>query len=65
MNSKKWLIFFGTLLSLVLLVVVLSGLDWEAFFTALKTVRIPQILLAGGIMIIIIALRSLRWTLVA
>jgi len=65
MNSKKIFIIFGTLLSVVLLVVVLSGLDWEAFLTALKTVRIPQILLAGGIMIIIIALRSLRWTLVA
>jgi len=65
MNSKKIFIIFGTLLSFVLLVVVFSYLDWEAFFTALKTVRIPQLLLAGGIIIIIIALRSLRWTLVA
>ncbi len=65
MNSKKLLILFGTLLSLVLLVVVFSALDWEAFFTALKTVHIPRILLAGGIIITIVALRSLRWTLVA
>jgi hypothetical protein len=65
MNSKKLLIIFGTLLSFMLLIVVLSYLDWQAFFTALKTVRVPQILLAGSIIIIIIALRSLRWNLVA
>lgn len=65
MNSKQLLIIFGTLLSFILLVIVFSHLDWQAFFTALKTVRLPQILLAGGIIIIIIILRSLRWTLVA
>jgi glycosyltransferase 2 family protein len=65
MNSKKLFIIFGTLLSLVLLIVVFSRLDWQAFFTALKTVQIPQILLSGCLIIIIIVLRSLRWTLVA
>lgn len=65
MNSKKLLIICCTLLSLVLLVVVFSALDWEVFFTALKTVHIPRILLAGGIMIMTIVLRSVRWTLVA
>ncbi|MEN8216741.1 MAG: lysylphosphatidylglycerol synthase transmembrane domain-containing protein [Pseudomonadota bacterium] len=65
MNSKNFLIIFGTLLSLVLLLIVFSRLDWSAFLTAFKNIRLPQVLLAGGIIMIIIALRSLRWTLVA
>lgn len=65
MNSKTLFIIFGTLLSLVLLVIVFHDLNWQAFFTALKTIHIPQVLLAGCMVMIIIALRSLRWTLVA
>ncbi|MCK5523897.1 MAG: flippase-like domain-containing protein [Thiomargarita sp.] len=64
MMKKKFLIVFGSLLSLILLVVVFYALDWHAFFTALKTIRIPELLLAGGVVIIVIALRSLRWNLV-
>jgi len=64
MNSKKILIF-GTLVSLVLLVIVFLRLDWSAFFSALKSIRLTPILLAGGIIMLIIILRSLRWTLVA
>ncbi|RKZ42231.1 MAG: hypothetical protein DRQ49_02660 [Gammaproteobacteria bacterium] len=64
MTSKKFLIIFGTLLSFVLLFIVFSTLDWQAFLTALKTIRLTKVLLAGGIIIIVIALRSLRWTLV-
>jgi hypothetical protein len=65
MNSKHFFIIFGTSLSLVLLIIVLSRLNWQDFFTALSGIRLPQILLGGGIIMLIIALRSLRWTLVA
>jgi uncharacterized protein (TIRG00374 family) len=65
MNSKKFVVVFGSLLSLILLVIVFSMLDWQAFFTALKTVQLSKVFLAGGIISFVIALRSLRWTLVA
>jgi uncharacterized protein (TIRG00374 family) len=65
MKSKNLLIFFGTLLSVVLLVIVFSRLDWSAFFSAIKSIRLSDVLLAGGFIMFIIALRSLRWTLVA
>lgn len=65
MNSKNFLILFGTLLSVVLLVIVFSRLDWSAFFSAIKSIRLSDVLLAGGFIMFIIALRSLRWTLVA
>jgi len=65
MNSKKLVIIFGTLLSIVLLIVVFSRLDWQAFLTAISTIRLPQVLLAAGLIVILIALRSLRWNLVA
>ncbi|KHD08542.1 hypothetical protein PN36_05615 [Candidatus Thiomargarita nelsonii] len=64
MNSKKILIF-GTLVSFVLLVIVFSRLEWSAFLSALKSIRLAPILLAGSIIMLIIILRSLRWTLVA
>ncbi|MCK5661937.1 MAG: flippase-like domain-containing protein [Thiotrichaceae bacterium] len=63
--KNKLLIIFGLLLSAILLVIVLSRLDWQAFWTAIKTIDIPTILLAGSIIILIIILRSLRWNLVS
>jgi uncharacterized protein (TIRG00374 family) len=65
MKSKNFFIVFGTLLSIVLLVIVFSRLDWSSFFTALKTIRIPELLIAAIVIMLNIALRSLRWTLVA
>jgi hypothetical protein len=65
MTLKNFFIIFGTLLSVVLLIIVFADLDWQAFFTALKTVRLPELLLAGAVIIVNIALRSLRWNLVA
>ena len=65
MKSKRFLIILGTLISLILLVIVFSHLDWQAFFNTLKTIRPLEILFAGLIIVVIISLRSLRWTLVA
>jgi uncharacterized protein (TIRG00374 family) len=65
MKSKKFIIIFGTLLSIILLIVVFSRLDWQAFFAAFFSLRLLPVLLAAGVIIMIIALRSLRWNLVA
>jgi glycosyltransferase 2 family protein len=65
MNSKNFIIIFGLLLSAVLLIYVFSRLDWVAFFTAIKTISLPEVLLAVLIVMTNIALRSLRWNLVA
>lgn len=59
------MVVFGTVLSIVLLIIVFSRLDWTAFLEALKTIRLSDILLAGIIVMSNIALRALRWTLVA
>ncbi|MCK5716540.1 MAG: flippase-like domain-containing protein [Thiomargarita sp.] len=63
--KHKFFIIFGLGLSITLLAILLSRLDWHVFFTALKTIQIMPILLAASLIIMIIALRSLRWTLVA
>lgn len=65
MNSKRWLIISGTLISLILLLIVLTRLDWPSFFTALTSIQWPPILFAALLMIVAIALRALRWNLVA
>jgi len=65
MNKKNFLIVFGTLFSIVLLVIVFSKLDWQAFFTAIKTINITKVFLAGLVVMMVIVLRSLRWNLVA
>lgn len=65
MKTKKILIILGTLLSIVLLIVVFSRLDWQTFFKTFQTIYLPQLLLAAMIVMVNIALRSLRWNLVA
>jgi uncharacterized protein (TIRG00374 family) len=65
MKTKQILIILGTLLSIALLIMVLSRLDWQTFFKTFKTIYLPPLLLAAMIVMINIALRSLRWNLVA
>ena len=65
MKSKRFLIILGTLISLILLIIVFSHLDWQAFFNSLKTIRPLEIVVAGLTILLIVALRALRWTLVA
>ncbi|MDM8568627.1 lysylphosphatidylglycerol synthase transmembrane domain-containing protein [Thiotrichales bacterium HSG1] len=65
MNKKNLLIIFGTVISVVLLVIVFSQLDWQAFFNAIKTIDISKIFIAGIVVMLVIVLRSLRWNLVA
>ena len=65
MTKKKFFIVFGSLLSLILLIYILNGLDWQAFFQAIRTISLPEVFLGGVIIMINIAIRSLRWNLVA
>ncbi len=65
MTKKNFFIVFGSLLSLILLIYILNGLDWQAFFQALKTISLAEVFLGGVIIMINIAIRSLRWNLVA
>ncbi|MFK5971437.1 MAG: lysylphosphatidylglycerol synthase transmembrane domain-containing protein [Candidatus Marithrix sp.] len=65
MNKKNLLIIFGAIFSIVLLVIVFSKLDWQAFFTAIKTINLVKVFIAGLVVMLVIALRSLRWNLVA
>jgi hypothetical protein len=65
MKTKKILIILGTLLSIILLIMVFSRLDWQTFFKTFKTIYLPPLLLAAMIVMVNIALRSLRWNLVA
>jgi uncharacterized protein (TIRG00374 family) len=65
MKTKQILIILGTLLSIALLIMVLYRLDWQTFFKTFKTIYLPPLLLAAMIVMINIALRSLRWNLVA
>lgn len=64
MSFKKIVIISGTVLSIVLLVIVLIRLDWQTFFTTLKTIRFFQVLLAVVAVMTMICLRSLRWNLI-
>lgn len=65
MTKKNFFIVFGSLLSLILLIYILNGLDWQAFFQAIKTISLAEVFLGGAIIMINIAIRSLRWNLVA
>lgn len=65
MNYKRFSIIFGTLLSIFLLIIVFSNLDWKTFFTTLATIELSRIAVITILILIIISLRSLRWTLVA
>ena len=65
MKTKKILIILGTLLSIVLLIMIFPSIDWQTFFKTFKTIYLPPLLLAAMIVMVNIALRSLRWNLVA
>lgn len=65
MRSKRWLIILGTVLSIVLLVIVFARLDWQAFLTALTRIQLTELILAAAIVALNVALRALRWNLVA
>jgi len=65
MNSKRWFVIFGTLLSITLLVLVFANLDWQTFFVTLTTIELSRVLIATILILIIVSLRSLRWNLVA
>ena len=68
MNSKSKLHYLGLigfLISIILLVIVFSQLDWQTFLLSLRSIQ-PFWIIAGSVMFIIgVALRSLRWNVIA
>lgn len=65
MTWKRWWVWIGTGLSLVLVVVLLWRLDWMAFWKTLQTLRPGWAPGAAACMVIGIAVRALRWNLLA
>ncbi len=64
-TKTRWLIIFGTTLSIVLLTIVLIRLDWHAFLTALQTVKFWPILLVTFLIPVSVVFRAFRWNVVA
>ena len=65
MKTKQILIILGILLSIASLLMLFPHVDWQKFFKEFKNIYLPPLLLAAMIVMINIALRSLRWNLVA
>ncbi|EIJ42883.1 hypothetical protein BegalDRAFT_2017 [Beggiatoa alba B18LD] len=64
MNRKRIVIIAGTLFSLILLVVVLWRLDWQAFVNALTQLSYAHVVVAMLGILGVVALRALRWLLI-
>jgi uncharacterized protein (TIRG00374 family) len=68
LTSKSTLRFIGLLgfiISIILLFIVFYQLDWNTFFINLKNIQ-PFWILAGGLLFILgVAVRSLRWNVIA
>lgn len=63
-RKKYWMVLSGSLLSLLLLVVVFSRLDWNAFQASFSQLHLP--ILGGSALLILlsVAVRGLRWHLI-
>ncbi|MCP4700346.1 MAG: flippase-like domain-containing protein [Gammaproteobacteria bacterium] len=62
---KYFLVIFGTLFSIILLAIIATRLDWNAFFLALKNINVWELLPAAFAIALSIVLRSLRWNLIS
>jgi len=65
MRIKQGMIAIGTLISLILLIVVFSQLDWAAFRVALSQLYWPLLLFTLLVVAVDVFLRALRWNLTA
>lgn len=65
MVSKRGLIFVGTVFSIALFVIILVRLNWQVFLSTLQVLNILELLFAGFILSFNIALRAVRWNLIA
>ena len=65
MNRSRWTILGGITISLASLIWIVSLLDWEEFFSALLKVQPWGVMAVGGLTIISISLRTLRWNLIS
>ena len=63
--SKRGLIWLGTAFSIILFVIVLARLNWHTFFSTLRVLSLPTLFFTGLILSFNIALRAVRWNLIA
>jgi len=65
MNKKmKQGLILGSLLSISLLIYVLAQLNWASFLASWQTLQFSWLLLAALLVLLVLALRALRWLLV-
>ncbi len=65
MNKRRWLIVLAYLVSGVLLAAVFARLDWDSFWAALAATQASWLVVAVGISVVDMMLRSLRWNIIA
>ena len=65
MARRYWLSILGLSISGALIAVVLSRLDWDSFWSTLREVEQSVVLAAVAGVLLGIAIRGLRWTLIA
>lgn len=65
MRTKYWLMIIGLIISLILLIIVLSRLNWHTFFAALHTLKFQPLIIAAFFLLSTLVLRALRWNLAA
>ncbi|MEZ5671696.1 MAG: lysylphosphatidylglycerol synthase transmembrane domain-containing protein [Thiotrichaceae bacterium] len=65
MKSKRRLIIIGSLLSIILLILVFSQLDWQTFFLTLRSIQVQPLFFSILIVVFSIVLRAVRWNIIA
>lgn len=63
-RNQYWIVLFGAFLSLFLLVIVFSRLDWTAFQQSFTTLQLPRLAAVSVLILSSVAVRSLRWHLI-
>jgi uncharacterized protein (TIRG00374 family) len=63
-RKKYWMVLSGSLLSLLLLVLVFSRLDWKAFQESFTQLHLPILGVSALFILLSVTIRGLRWHLI-
>ena len=63
-RKKYWMVLSGSLLSLLLLVLVFSRLDWKAFQESFSKLHLSILGVSALLILLSVAVRGLRWYLI-
>jgi len=63
-RKKYWMVLSGSFLSLLLLVLVFSRLDWKAFQESFTKLHLPILGVSALLILLSVAVRGLRWHLI-